>query len=262
MAANSPDELHPHYPIWFGVAALTGSVAVATVGSYYLKATHFSWVGAPMMAAYVFAGLTALCVLGGVRGWQFPLVSHGRNEPTPTKRNGGLTSGPSVARRAPDKSRGTVGISVSSIHPDGRIMLGSSKVPGPRVADGNLPLVVDLHHVQGERGGQDPTNQKGTHWAWTFEDLVLVNESDDPITCVAWLLVDTTDSIGWRELRPSPNRPICIPAREFTQVTLTFTLDFVHFDDDAKSNPGSARELVLLEVGSLNRELRIPLRAS
>ena len=130
----------------------------------------------------------------------------------------------------------------------------------PGLAKGSLPVVVHMKGLEGERSvDEQPFHDE--IWIFRAADVVLVNESDKPITCIVVLVVDLPEgeTLSFRELRRDPNHPVSLEVGKPTQVDLEFHLPLMFLSDTTRLTPGEApRELVFLEVGSEGRELRIP----
>jgi hypothetical protein len=94
-------------------------------------------------------------------------------------------------------------------------------------------------------------------WFETADDVAIVNQSDDYISCRVWLTVDVIpDELGVRELERMPNDLLSLKPRETANVTLQFCLDHLAlFGGVPVVTP---KELLFREVGSKERELRLP----
>ena len=123
---------------------------------------------------------------------------------------------------------------------------------------GDLPITVSTEGPSGERAIHDPHHEE---WVWTYREVTIKNESDEHLAFHAWLVVDTSDSRGLRELKRTPTTSISLEPNEAKELPLEFRLDLFGFDEDQILNPGQPRELTFLEVGLKNRRLSIDYRA-
>ena len=73
-----------------------------------------------------------------------------------------------------------------------------------------------------------------------------------------WLVVYVRAQVGIAEIKRLPNDAISLEPKGTVRDTLDFQMPLFMFDEDAKLDPGQPKELVFLEIGGAQRELRLP----
>jgi hypothetical protein len=126
--------------------------------------------------------------------------------------------------------------------------------PGP--AEGNLPVAVDIEGLGGGRSTRWRRAQEV--WNWQAPDVVIVNLSDETIVCRVWLVAYVRALVGTADLKRVPNEVVSLDPRGTVRVTLDFQMELWDFDEDAKLDPGRPKELLFLEIGASQRQLRLP----
>jgi hypothetical protein len=72
MAEPSP--VHPHQGIWLWTAGAWLLIGGAVVSGYLVRTKRFDVVSPPMLGVFACGVLAVICVMGAVRGWQFPFT--------------------------------------------------------------------------------------------------------------------------------------------------------------------------------------------
>jgi len=145
---------------------------------------------------------------------------------------------------------GRVQIALGVELPDGRGRAMSHTAMPIIGHTGSLPVTADMEGVGGER-------LEGDGWEWTIKDALFVSHSKQPLHCRIWLRVNVRDDVlGYRDLTPVPNDPLVLPPEGHQQVSLRFPQDLSFLGESAQLDPGPARELVMVEVGGDDREMR------
>ena len=97
-------------------------------------------------------------------------------------------------------------------------------------------------------------------WSWCYENVTLVNESDEYLTFHVWLVVDTPEKASVRELRKEPNLPVTLAPHETRQEAFVFRMPLMGFSEEGILHPGRPRELQLIEDGANARRRVIDYR--
>ena len=213
------------HPFSNGIWAILASFAVVLVGALYMT---FS----PLLGT-----------------WPFRVKGHHHEHP----------SSPTQTYRTP----GHLGFA-SAGH--GLVLDPESKTP--RVKDmsqgptwggwqsGDLPVHVSSLGPSGER--EMISGAPNESWVWTYDNVTLVNESDEHLTFHTWLVVATpSDIITVRELTPEPDVAISLGPRDTKQATFSFRLKLRADSEEANLHPGTPKELQLIEDGSKGRKLAV-----
>jgi len=188
---------------------------------------------------FVVAGVTALGVVAA-----FMVIRHHRR-----------VFEPQVGYATPDRFAGATQGSMATPMPDGRLRINAHSPFPVRSHEGNLPFSVHMEGPYGEREGVTDDVDLGTSFLWTAESVTIVNRSDEPITCMAFLVVASEEGGAPQTLTRQPNEPICLSARGTAQVTLQFRHKVHMFSDRDRLVPETPEKLVLAEVGPKQRNL-------
>ncbi len=168
-----------------------------------------------------------------------------------TKRRGrkGKLSPPRHPVRTPTRWALMAGYAHGLVLADGGVRMDVRDAAYPLRASGSLPISVDM----GGRGVRGERSDDHEHWTWIAEDVALVNNSDDPITCRAWL----TTLLG--DVPRSPNEVVRIDPRGHTQIELRFDVDLRLRPEEERRDPNDPLEFSLLEIGT-DRDYRVGFR--
>lgn len=165
--------------------------------------------------------------------------------PVPSSRSSGVYSGYI-----------TTGIGLKL--PDGRTRQDSIGPYPPRPSTGDLPIVIDTKGLSINREGTGTAKES---WVFNADDVVLVNDGDATVNCRVWLVAHVLGLLPVRELEREPNDPISLKPHKPKKISLEFRLSLALFDEDAKLNPASPKELVFVEIGGKERRRTVPFAA-
>lgn len=228
-----------------------------------------------------------LLILGGVVGVGSSLTTGSRPEHWPWIAGGALLvlgtglmlSGrvaerrrqrrPRTSRRTPDTQSGWVTMGEGILLDDGRTKnLTHGSIP-PQPSTGTLPMAIDMVGLGGHREVEGAETWVWSAvedaavetWVWTAPDVAVVSQTDEPITCRVWLVVEVDGDGSTRDLPLVPNDIITVEPGRPAHESLTFRLRLIFLNDDIRLDPqGCPRELVFMEIGGRERQRRVSFR--
>jgi hypothetical protein len=164
---------------------------------------------------------------------------------------------PAPTRRLPYhptmRAKGSHGL----VLPDGRVRQDQGPEWDPGLQYGDLPVSLACHRgLSGRREGI-----RNDEWVWLIEKLQVVNDEDAPLTFNAHLAVPLDTGVPL-QLLAEKEMPFSIGPHGAKTVDLSFRQPLWHSAADGQLDPNALvignLELVLLELGRQNRELRVP----
>jgi hypothetical protein len=206
----------------------------------------------PAIVLCLGAALVGLVLLTAptVRGLVLRVRHGGATAPSPTPLAGYRTPNTPIPPGTPRLAETGWSMGVLT---DGVMRTEFHKPMPPQGVTGDLPITVDMAGPAGQRGKEG----RWDIWTWTAHDVVIVNESDDPITLRVWLVIEVKDGVPIRELQRIPNEPISVGPRLTTTATVQFVLNLSLLTGVARLTVDPPKEMVFLELGSKQRELRV-----
>jgi hypothetical protein len=207
---------------------------------------RIDWLAPPIIGAYVAILIAVIAVVCLIAPDRESVPPSGESAFDPL---GPMT--PRIARREGAEPSLRIFAVSHSTRPDGT---NKRMQAGPYLPDepsGSLPLELDLSELIGKLAPE------GSDWIWSAKDVALVNETNEYIRCRVHLIagIDAENSQA-RDLARDPNDLVVIDPNGTAHLDMDFPLDWT----GTTSQAGDPLELVFLEIGRSNREMRVPFR--
>jgi hypothetical protein len=157
---------------------------------------------------------------------------------------------PASGYRQPIPARTLVAGAVSVQQADGQFQFREGHTTPPLRTEGRLPVSIDCPPI---RIAYDADGYGAHNWRWETAQLVLVNQGDEHLHFIIFLLVEEPDTESPIQIEASPERACSLSPHQMVTLNLHFLARPSMTNNAAQLDPGQVRELVLLEIDGEDR---------